>query len=56
MKMDAIADSGRNPESVCVCFLPTHSGHKVRWTYQPGLHRSKVIQEFSSTFLLRCLL
>ena len=24
---------------VCVCFLPTHSGHQVRWTYQPGSHR-----------------
>ena len=21
---------------VCVCFLPIHSGHQVRWTYQPG--------------------
>ena len=25
--------------SMCVCFLPTHSGHQVRWTYQPGSHR-----------------
>ena len=24
---------------VCVCFLPIHSGHQVRWTYQPGSHR-----------------
>ena len=23
----------------CVCFLPIHSGHQVRWTYQPGSHR-----------------
>ena len=25
-------------DSVCVCvfFLPIHSGHQVRWTYQPG--------------------
>ena len=22
-----------------VCFLPIHSGHQVRWTYQPGSHR-----------------
>ena len=22
---------------VCVCFLPIHSGHQVRWTYQPGV-------------------
>ena len=22
-----------------VCFLPVHSGHQVRWTYQPGSHR-----------------
>ena len=21
---------------VCVCCLPIHSGHQVRWTYQPG--------------------
>ena len=21
---------------VCVCFLPIHSGHQVRWMYQPG--------------------
>ena len=21
---------------MCVCFLPIHSGHQVRWTYQPG--------------------
>ena len=28
--------------SVCVCFLPIHSGHQVRWTYQPGSHRRKV--------------
>ena len=38
----------------CVCFLPIYSGHQVRWTYQPGLHRRKVTQDFSSTFLLRC--
>ena len=24
---------------VCVCFLPIHSGHQGRWTYQPGSHR-----------------
>ena len=29
---------------VCVCFLPIHSGHQVRWTYQPGSHRRKVLQ------------
>ena len=29
---------------VCVCFLPIHSGHQVRWTYQPGSHRRKVTQ------------
>ena len=29
------------PCVVCVvCFLPIHSGHQVRWTYQPGSHRS----------------
>ena len=42
---------------MCVCFLPLHSGHQVRWTYQPGSHRRKVTQDFSSTFFLRfCLL
>ena len=35
--------------------LPIHSGHQVRWTYQPGSHRRKVTQDFSSTFLLRCV-
>ena len=32
-----------------------HSGHRVPWTYQPGSHRRKVTQDFSSTFLLRCV-
>ena len=40
---------------VCVCFLPIHSGHQVRWTYQPGSHRRKVTQDFSATFFLRCV-
>ena len=31
--------------TVLVCFLPIHSGHQVRWTYQPGSHRRKVTQE-----------
>ena len=31
--------------SVCVFFLPIHSGHQVRWTYQPGSHRRKVTQD-----------
>ena len=27
---------------VCVlCFLPIHSGHQVRWTYQPGSHATE---------------
>ena len=38
-----------------LCFLPVHSGHQVRWTYQPGSHRRKVTQDFSSTFFLRCV-
>ena len=41
---------------VCVFFLPIRSGHQVRWTYKPGSHRRKVTQDFSSTFLLRCVL
>ena len=40
---------------VCVCFLPIHSGRQVRWTYQPGSHRRKVRQDFSSTSSLRCV-
>ena len=41
---------------VCVCFLPIHSGHQVRWSYQqPGSHRRKVTQDYSSTFFLRCV-
>ena len=27
-------------------YTHTHSGHQVRWTYQPGSHRSKVTQDF----------
>ena len=38
-----------------VCFLPIYSGHQVRWTYQPGSHKRKVTQDFSCTFLLRCV-
>ena len=40
----------------CVCFLPIHSGHQVRWTYQPGSHRRKVTQEESHTGFLTHLL
>ena len=29
------------PMCVCVCFFPIHSGHQVRWTYQPGSHRQE---------------
>ena len=36
-------------DRVCVCFLPIHSGHQVRWTYQPGSHRRKVTQEEGHT-------
>ena len=44
-----------SPPTVCVlCFLPIHSGHQVRWTYQSGSHRRKVTQDFSSTFFLGC--
>ena len=38
-----------------VFFLPIHSGHQVRWTYQPGSRKRKVTQDFSSTFFLRCV-
>ena len=39
-------------QQVCVvCFLPIYSERQVRWMYQPGSHRRKVTQDFSSTFL-----
>ena len=39
-----------------VCCLPIYSGRHVRWMYQPGSHRRKATQDFSSTFLLlRCM-
>ena len=41
------------PTFVCFCSLPIHSGHQ--WTYQPGSHRRKVTEAFSSTFFLRCV-
>ena len=38
----------------CVLFLfLIHSGHQVRWTYQPGSQRRKVTQDVSSPFFLR---
>ena len=47
---------GDRLHTVCfVCFLPIYSGRQVCWTYQPGSHRSKVTQDFSSTFFLRCM-
>ena len=53
---DARSDSiGYLRDRVCVCFLPIHSGHQVRWTYHPGSHRRKVQHDFSSTFFLRCV-
>ena len=41
-----ILTSSSHGVCVCVCFLPIHSGHQVRWTYQPGSHRRKVTQDF----------
>ena len=40
---------------LCLCFLPVYSGRQACWTYQPGSHRMKVTQDFSSTFFLRYL-
>ena len=34
-----VGTGGATAVCVCVCFLPIHSGHQVRWTYQPGSHR-----------------
>ena len=42
----ASAAQGRHHLVCFVCFLPIHSGHQVRWTYQPGSHRRKVTQDF----------
>ena len=44
--MVVVVDSHISVLSLCVCFLPIHSGHQVRWTYQPGSHRRKVTQDF----------
>ena len=40
---------------VCVCFPAIYTGRQVRWMYQPGSHRRKVPQDFTSTILLRCM-
>ena len=42
---------GEKPTVMFECFLPIYFGHQVRWTYQPGSHRRKITQDFSSTFL-----
>ena len=31
--------AAREGVCVCECFLPIHSGHQIRWTYQPGSHK-----------------
>ena len=54
-KLDRETEGENKYRCVCVCFLPIHSGHQVRWTYQPGSHRRKATQDFSSTFFLRCV-
>ena len=42
---------------VCVCLLSSHLfWTSDLWMHQPGSHRRKVAQDFSSTFLLRCCL
>ena len=38
---------------VCVCMFSSHSF--ILQKYQPGSHRRKVTQDFSSTFFLRCV-
>ena len=40
---------------VCVWVFSSHSFWISSWTYQPGSHRRKVTQDFSSTFFLRCV-
>ena len=44
----------RARDYVCVCFLPIHSGHQVRWMYQPGSHRRKVTQYKPLLYKARC--
>ena len=41
-KVGVRLDFSMHSTCVCVCFLPIHSGHQVRWTYQPGSHKRKV--------------
>ena len=36
---------------VCVCFLPIHSGHQIRWMYQPGSQQ----EEGHTGFLIHLL-
>ena len=38
-----------------VCFLPVYSGRQVRLGIPAGVSQEKVIQDFSSTFFLRCM-
>ena len=41
---------------VCFCcLLHVYSGRQFGGMYQPGSHRRNVTQDFSSTFLLRCM-
>ena len=46
--VSSIPANGIFPTVVCVCFLPIHSGHQVRWTYQPGSHKISRASSFCS--------
>ena len=47
--------SDQTRQRVCVCFPPIYSWRQVCWMYQPGSHRRKITQDFTSTILLRCM-
>ena len=51
-----ICEAELSPLECVLCFLPIHSGHHVRWAYQPGSHRRKVTQEEGHTGILIHLL
>ena len=55
-RMLGISDLFKIPVTrIRVFFFQTILDYQVRWTYQPGSHRRKVTQDFSPTFLRRCV-
>ena len=51
-----VANSARGHLISVLCvFFPFILDVKFVWVYQPESHRRKVTQDFSSTFILRCM-